>query len=382
MADDIKYWTDITTTVVGQTPFGFFDTDANFQVDAVNFAHWCSRKLGYPVIDVELTEQNFYTAFEEAISEYSSIVNYYNILDNLLTLQGAPTSSALNNKLIKPNFSNIIHITDQYGTEAGAGGSVAWKSGSISVIASQQDYDLNEWARVNEPSSSIEIRRIFHKDLPAFHRFYDPFVGSGITPQYTIREFGWERLSPGINFMIMPIFEDLLRLQAIEFNQQIRKSGYSFELINNQLRIFPIPTVNFSMWFQYIIKEDKANPLQGNYDGKITDISDVPYNQVTYSSLNHPSKQWVFQYGFACAKEILGLVRSKYSGLPDPSNSNVSLDGDTLRSEASVLKDNLKENLKTMILETSKQKQLERKYNESEYARQMLSNVPLPIFIY
>jgi hypothetical protein len=33
--------------------------------------------------------------------------------------------------------------------------------------------------------------------------------------------------------MLMPMYFDVLKIQAIELNDQIRKSAYSFELTNN-----------------------------------------------------------------------------------------------------------------------------------------------------
>jgi len=49
----------------------------------------------------------------------------------------------------------------------------------------------------------------------------------------------------------MPASYDILKTQAIEFNDQIRKSTYTFELVNNQLKIFPVPTVAGKLIFEY-----------------------------------------------------------------------------------------------------------------------------------
>ena len=65
--------------------------------------------------------------------------------------------------------------------------------------------------------------------------------------------FGFGNYSPGVNFMLMPMYFDLLKIQAIELNDQIRKSAYSFEVINNdQLKIFPIPNRDYTLYFDYI----------------------------------------------------------------------------------------------------------------------------------
>ncbi len=48
--------------------------------------------------------------------------------------------------------------------------------------------------------------------------------------------------SPAAQFILMPVFEDLLRIQAIEFNDQFRKSAFTFNIVNGKIRVFPTPT--------------------------------------------------------------------------------------------------------------------------------------------
>ena len=73
----------------------------------------------------------------------------------------------------------------------------------------------------------------------------------------------------------MPIYADMLRVQQIELSDQVRKSAYSFELINNKLRIFPIPKDKFKMYFQYIRKDDRFNPPVESMDGEFSKIERV-----------------------------------------------------------------------------------------------------------
>ena len=155
-----------------------------------------------------------------------------------------------------------------------------------------------------------------------------------------VQGFGFGNNSPAVSFTLMPLFEDLLRVQAIEMNDSIRKSAYSFTLVNNKLRIFPDPTSKSTMWIDYIKSSDRDNPLQAPYSGSVNTISDfsnVPYDNMQYQYINDVGKQWIRKYGLALCKELLGIIRSKYGTIPIP-NSDTTLDGDTLRAEAAAEK--------------------------------------------
>jgi len=109
--------------IPGNTPFGFYDYDYQFQVDADKVALFCARRMGYPIINIELQDLNFYTAFEEAITTYGNEIYAYLVRDNMLSIEGAFTGSSLNNAMITPNMATIVRMSQQYGEEAGVGGS-------------------------------------------------------------------------------------------------------------------------------------------------------------------------------------------------------------------------------------------------------------------
>ena len=180
--------------------------------------------------------------------------------------------------------------------------------------------------------------------------------------------------------MMMPIYADILKVQAIEFNDQIRKSAYSFELRNNKLRIFPNPTNNYTLHFDYIVKKDRNNTLQGTSDGVITDFSNAPFNNMTFSNINEVGKQWIKKYGLALCKELLGTIRSKYASLPIP-NAETTLDGDTLRTEASTEKEVLVTQLREMLEQMSRKALLEADKDEAEFLQEKLAKVPYLIYI-
>ncbi len=381
MATKIDIWGGTASFASGQTPFGFYDSDASFISDVDNTAHYCAKRLGYPIVDIELQSGSFYAVFEEAITEYSSQVNYFNIKENLLTLQGTSSGSNLTHREITPNFERTITLANQYGTEAGVGGDVTWKSGSITVSsASGQVYNLdNLWGSVSESGNNIEIKRVFYEANSAVTRYFDPYVGTGAGSDAMLKGFGWGNMSPAVNFLMLPMYDDLLRVQAIEFNDSIRKSAYSFELINNELRIFPDPTDDATIWFQYIVNNDRKDPLKTN-SGSISDFSNATYDNMSYTEINHAGKQWIRKYTLALSKELLGSIRSKYGSVPIP-GGEVSLDGDTLRNEATTEKENLLTQLREDLEATSRRNMLERQKEEAEFMNETLNRIPYPIYI-
>ena len=91
--------------------------------------------------------------------------------------------------------------------------------------------------------------RIFYEAPPAVVNVYDPYVGSGVGMMNFMDSFGFGTYSPAINFMMMPLNYDLAITQQIEMSDTIRRSNYSFEIHNNVLRVFPIPSAaNYWNW--------------------------------------------------------------------------------------------------------------------------------------
>jgi len=377
---NIAIWPGSSSFYPGMTPFGYYDYDYQFQQDVDRIADWCAKRLGYPIMEVELQDLNFYAAAEEAITEFGSLINMYSAKDYMLSLVGSPTSSVLTNNVITPNMGRTINLAHNYGTEVGSGGDVDWKKGYITLTGSVQTYDLDAWASVNEPGKSIEIKRVYHDFAPAISRYFDPYVGTGGGTQQMLDSFGWGSYSPAVSFMVMPLFADLLRIQAIEMNDQIRKSSYTFELRNNKLNIFPIPTVSLNMWFEYLIVNDRNNPIKANASGKVTDISNVPFDNLTYEYVNPMGKQWIYKYALAIAKEMLGLVRGKYTSIPIP-GAETTLNGADLVAQGREDKLALTTDLKELLQSLTRQGQFEQEQAVATAMNYQLGKVPLPIYI-
>jgi hypothetical protein len=364
------------------TPFGFYDTDQEFQTNADKVSTWCAQRLGYPIVDIELQAVNFYTAFEEAITTYAQYVYQYEIIENMGTLEGTSTDEDLNNKYIQPNLGNSIAIAEQYGTEAGTGGNIRYKKGNFELVVGQQEYSITDlWTNVEESGNPIEIKKIYHYAPAAIVRYFDPYAGTGTGIQSLMETFGFGNFSPGVNFMLMPTYYDALKIQAIELNDQIRKSAYSFELQGNDLlKIFPIPNRAEKLYFEYVVKKDRNNPIRNTDTNLVTDVSNVPYSNISYETVNAPGRQWIFRYTLAIAKEMLSSIRGKYSQIPIP-GAEVTTNASELRSEAAAEKQALIEELKLMLEESSRVKFTERDAQIAQNTQDIMYKVPYPIYV-
>jgi hypothetical protein len=177
-------------------------------------------------------------------------------------------------------------------------------------------------------------------------------------------------------------------IQEMELANDILLSSFSFEIINNKLRIFPVPSEGddgIHFWFQYLLKDERLeNSLTSGSGvdgaGLITNVSNAPYNNPIYSQINSIGRAWIFEYTLALSKEMLGYVRNKYSTIPIP-GAEVTLNGDTLTTSAQTTKDALIERLRAYFDETSRRSMLERRRDEAEFAKSELNNVPMTIFI-
>jgi len=382
---NIQIWNGSSTFAVGQTPFGFYDSDPSFQAEADKVAKFCAIRLGYPLMDVELTSGSFYTCFEEALTTYGNEVYQALAVQNYISLEGGDINNPLNDSLITPSLQNIIRITSAYGTEAGVGGNVTLHKGYISASVNVQEYDLAAWAVSEGIIGGIEIRKVYYEAPPAIMRYFDPYAGTGTGIQSLMDAFDFGSYSPGVNFLLMPISYDLLKVQAIEFNDQVRKSAYSFEIHNNRLRLFPTPKTAGLIWFEYYKLTDKqllddSASTPGGVGGAITNVSNVPYENPTYSTVNSIGRQWIYKYALALAKESLAYVRGKYTTVPVP-GSEATLNQQDLLADARSEKEALIVNLRDILEKTSRASQLERKSQEAGFLQDTLKQVPMVIYV-
>jgi hypothetical protein len=335
---------------------------------------------------VELTHKQIYACLEEAITTYSNQVNQFNAREYMMIAQGMSTSTNITQRNIAGSaLPQIIKLSAQYGTEAESGGNVEIKRGYISASAYQQSYDLKTlWADVHESGSAIEIRRIYHYMPPAIARYYDPFATTGLGLTNLMSEFGFDGYSPPVTFVMMPAYEDLLRIQAIEINDMIRKSQYSFSVSNNVVKFAPIFKADAIIFFDYLVVDDKSNGsalLQsGSENSVVSDFSNIPYDNIQYRNINSIGRLWVYRYTLALAKELLGIIRSKYEEIPIP-DSTIRLDGETLRREAAQEKEALVKEIRETLEQTGQQAQYKKQMENAQAMQSIFLHVPNLIYI-
>jgi hypothetical protein len=397
-------WPGSSSFSSGKTPFGFFDADPSFQTEADSFAKFAANHVGYPIMDVELIDINFYTAFEAAVIEYSNQVNQINIVNNLVNTLGIKTGSdffssqGLTGAVVGNSMGYITKLAKAYGTEADSGGNVKWYSASIDVQDGKQTYSIREAVSASlgievTNNNGIEIKRVLHNTPPAIIRYFDPFVGTGLGSQQMLDAFDFGGFSPSVNFIMMPIHMDLFRIQTIEFNDRIRKSHFSFDIHGDDIRIYPVPGTQGTMstpfydkvWFEFIFEEDKTNDgvLFGNsalLNDVISDASNIPYTYQKYNNINDMGRSWIYRYGAALIKETLGYVRNKYSNVPIP-GGEVTLNGSDLVSQGQSEKDALITQLREFLDKLTKEQMLTRQGTEATQQMEILAKVPLKIYI-
>jgi|TARA_B110000438_G_scaffold70225_1_gene70448 hypothetical protein len=402
---NVPIWPGSSSFAPGATPFGFYDTQADFDLDADKVADFCARRLGYPLVDIELQSGSFYTAFEEAVTTYGNELYAYKVRDNQLTLEGLQTGSGpLNQAIITPSFEPIVRLTEMYGAEAGSGGNVPYYSGSFALTSSQQDYSFQTFMSQSLITSSlgtglaafgdfgIEVKRVFYQEpLPASAILMDPYNGFGFGGAIAAGIAGVGGFGGAEGFLMMPLNYDLQVIQSIDMNRQVRRSNYSFEIRNDMLRIFPIP--NFSggnddcdgccerrVWFEYIIRSERIEGSVKKTPTSVTNVSNTPYENPNYDYINSIGRQWIFEYTLSLSKEMLGYVRGKYSSIPIP-NAEVNLNQGDLISAATSEKTALLERLRNYFDETSRQALLNRRAAEAESKMIELQQVPYTIYI-
>jgi len=394
---NIPIWPGSSSFFPGNTPFGFYDNQYQFQVDADKVSKFCALRLGYPIENVELQDVNFYAAFEDAVTVYGNELYAYQLRDNYLSLEGASQSIDVNTDIITPSMANIVRLSQQYGEEAGTGGNVTWYKGRLELYPGIQRYDLAAWAVSQSISGGIEIKNVFYQPPPAISQMYAPMVGTGAgnglggVPAAGVYGMGYGYS----NYLMMPTSFTIQNIQAIEMNNTVTLSNYSFNIINNIITVFPIPgTGDFDLGvddggglgyghyliFDFIKVQDRLDSAFVDGTDKISNASNVPYGNPNYNDINSIGRSWIFEYTLALSKEMLGYVRGKYQNIPIP-GAEVTLNQSDLLASATSTKDALILRLREYFDSTSRQALLERRQAESVARVAEINNVPMTIFI-
>lgn len=386
---------------INPTPFGFFDSDPQFQAEADGMVTFVKRKLGDDVLSVELTKKEIWTCFEEACAEYSRLVHEMKIQSELVNVLGLPTGSTdLTNIYPRQSLEFLIRQAEPYASEAFLGGSYDAQLGYINTVGGQQDYDIyadildstsnqNLWLSI--PSGSRGRMRI----VEVYH--FEPIAAqasllnaSNIT-NFLATNFNYESYVNSTIFYVLPVFEDILRRGMLETAFRVRRSNFSYDILGSKLRIYPIPTLDSQIGRLYVkVFAQPTNPvnpngiggsLTGSIDSTLYGISgpsNVPLNNLPFSTITQPGRQWIRQFTLALSKELLGLTRSKFQTIPIP-NADLTLNGDKLVSDGREDQTRLRDQIKEWLDKLTNQALMEAQASLAESLQKQLKYVPMPL---
>ncbi len=375
--------------ILNPTPFGFFDADDQFQSEADSIVTFVKRKLGDDILSVELTRRQIWACLEESTLEYSSIINQYQAKSQLANLLGGPTGSldGSEQKFPRENLEFMLRRAEPYSMEAGLGGAYNMLSGSIALEKGKQDYDLYTDLvdasgtalfdnAGNNPKTKMKVMEVFHFSPQAAYRFFD--TTSAIN--YLNNEFSFESFTPETVFYVLPVFEDVLRGGMLDMSSRVRRSNFSYKITGTKIRIFPVPTAAESqnLYVRVHFSPDPMNPSfpDASIEG-ISNLSNIPYGRLQYERVNSIGRQWIRQYALALSRELLGLIRSKFSSVPIP-GADLQLNGSDLISQGREDKENLKTKLGEMLEELTYSKMLEDEAAAAENLQRILRQIPMP----
>lgn len=370
------------TDVSGPTPFAIYDSDTTFSSDANGMIKLVNGKLGGSVLDVELRNNDVYACFEDAALEYSAVVNSYHAKSIMADILGSATGSLTGqeNKYARLSLALAKRKAEAYSSEALVGGTKTLFSASIDLVVGQQNYNLTQLlsgSGILSGTERAEIREIFHFSPTAAFRFFD--TTSAVN--YLNNQFSFESFTPETVFYLLPIWEDVLRAQQLEQSHRIRRSNYSYNIVNNVLRLYPVPTsTGVKLHFTYYkAGDDPFNTTEDPLVDGISNLSNVPFGNIDYNSINSIGRQWIRRYALALSKEVLGQVRSKVSTVPIP-NGSLELNGPQLVSNAREEMFALKEELKLLFDSLTYDKLAKQEADQAENLMNQLSKVPLGIY--
>lgn len=376
---------------------------------AVSQVAFVYRMLGGSVLDIELTTGDVYSSYELACLEYSSILNMHQAKNSLVNLLGYPTasfnhlgeylsgtvSSSLSGgnvalKYPKFQFAYEKRLAGAVGTEVRVGGNTEIYSGSINLTSSIQDYDLQTiieqssldtnqlfYGKVN--NKKIEVKKVYYKSPRAVWRFYGYY--GGLVSIGNLSTYG--QFADDHTFQIVPVWQNKAQAAAYEDAINTRISHYSYQIINNKLRLFPIPDDNWTrIWIEFTVSEEPWLDNDG-YDSGVDGINNVgtlPFSNISFKNINSMGQHWIRNYSLAICKSILALNRGKFQTLPIPGES-ATLNHAELAAQAKEEMKNLKDELKKELEELTYSKLAEMRKNESENVQQTLRRIPNFIYV-
>jgi len=387
-------------------PFAMYTSgdfkDQFFLTGAADQVAYTFHKLGGDVLDVELTKEQVFSSYQEAVFEYSYLLNIHQAKNSIGDLLGAKTGSfneegqlqsgqtdlddvAL--KFPKFKFEYARRVGHGYSTEAGFGGVTQIYSASFSTEVGKQDYDLQDIISSAGEFSSvvgnnrINITKVYYKTPQAMWRFYGYY--GGLNTVGDLASYG--QYADDSTFQLVPTWQNKAQAMAFEDAIYTRNSHYSFEIKNNVLRVFPnvVNVTPKKLYVEFFVDSDTPWKEDGTVDNGINGINNMgnlPFENTPYQSINSIGKQWIRRFSLALSKETLGNIRSKLGSIPIPGDS-VTLDGPALISQGQTEQEKLRDELKTILDELTYSKIAQSDVELTDAVNKVNERIPMRIFV-
>ena len=390
--------------VTGSLPFAVY-TGADFISGAVDQVAYVYRKLGGEVLDIEITANQVYAAYEESVLEYSYIVNIHQSKNALSDMLGNPTGSfdsdgemqagALQTALSgtgaelrypKFNFAYGKRASAGLSQKAGVGGDIPFYTASLLTTDGQQDYDMQAAVSAStntdftfDKDRKVQITRVWYKSPRVMWRFYGYY--GGINAVGNLNTYG--QYADDSTWQVVPVWQNKLQAMAYEDALYTRISHYSFEIRDNKIRLYPVPSgiEMRRLWFEFTVDENPLidDPKKKTGTTGINNMNTAPFANIPYNNINSIGKQWIRRFALSVCKEMLGLVRSKFATIPIP-GADTTLDGPALITSAKEEQGALREELQTVLDELTYAKLVEQDSAIAESTETLLSKIPLAIY--
>lgn len=391
--------TGTLTDVTASLAIGFYTSDA-FVTGAVAQVAYTYKRLGGDVLDIEIKAENVYNHYEEAVLEYSYILNLHQARNALGSALGGATGSfdhkgtvsgtddvAL--KYPKFQFDYAYRAADKFSMEATVGGTEPYYSASFDRVNNQAEYDLqaivsssqasNDWNGMG--NKRVKIRQVYYITPRQMWRFYGYYGGLNVVGD--MHNYG--QYADDSSFQVIPVWQN--KLQAIQYEDHLytRTSHYSYEISDNKLKLYPIPqeVSPEKFWFRFTIVDNNAYAT-GSFDTGVDGVNNMntmPMENIAFIKINSIGQQWIRKFSLALSKETLGQVRGKFGGnVPIPGDS-ITLNASDLLSQAQAEQTTLREELNKQLDEMLYAKIAETDKAMTDNMDSIVGKTPLKIFV-
>lgn len=401
-------------TEANPLPLGVYGADDEFLQGCADQVAIVYFTLGGSVLDIELTPYLVFSAYEQAVLDYSAILNSHqakNVISSLLgttagefdskgniiesTAGGLVPGSHYELKYPKFDFGYSMRIADATSSMVDVGGDEPIYKIGVTMNALQQDYDLQQLIETEadnpespfhdkfkdfESKTKVLIKKVYFQSPRTMWQFYGHF--GGLNVMGNLNTYGmW---ADDAQYQIVPVWQN--RLQAASFKESmfVRTAHFSFRIINNIVKFYPVPDGVFPhmVWIEFMFPTNVWNDDGTGLSGVngVNNFNSIPFENIPFSRINAMGKNWIRKYATSLSKVILGNIRSKVGQIPIPGQA-VTLNGPELLNQGKEEMRQMVDDLKKLLDELSYATLTKQDKEKIQDTREIMASIPLPIYI-